>query len=78
MILGGFMMRLNYYLPQYHFVEKHIIVINSSPKRIYKVACNLDMSKSKVIKTLFALRGIYALLTSLKKQEKQSLLGLSI
>lgn len=71
-------MRLNYYLPKYDFAEKHNIIIKSSPEKVFKAVYNMDMSKSRVIKTLFRIRAIYGLLNPGKKPENQISLGLSI
>ncbi len=52
--------RLNYYLPEYDFAEKHKIVIHSSPEKVFEAIHNIDMRESKVIKTLLSLRNIYS------------------
>ncbi len=70
-------MRLDYYLPQYHFVEKHSIIVNSTPEKVFEAIWNIDMADSKVIKTLLKMRGTYGLLFT-GKSNKQSSLGLSI
>jgi len=70
-------MKLNYYLFKYDFDEKHKIIINSSPEKVFEAIHNLDMSKSIVIKTLFLLRSIYGRLNPCKKPENQLSLGLS-
>ena len=46
------------YLPEYTFNEFHEIVVNSPIEDVYKIAKNLDLSKSKLIITLFKIRGI--------------------
>lgn len=46
------------YLPEYSFNEYHEIVINSPIETVYKAAGNFDLSKSKLIKILFKLRGL--------------------
>lgn len=46
------------YLPRYSFNEYHEIVINSSIEKVYKAAKDFDLSKSKLIKWLFKLRGL--------------------
>lgn len=46
-------MRLNYYLPQYDFVEKHSIIVNSKPEKSFEAIWHIDMADSKAIKTLF-------------------------
>ena len=62
-------MRLDHYLPEYDFSEKHKTVIHSSSEKIFEAIHNMDMSKSKVIKTLFLLRGIYGRLNLSKRPE---------
>lgn len=48
------------YLPEYHFDEKHSIVINASVSKVFPCIEDLDFSHSKVIRLLFALRGLPA------------------
>lgn len=50
--------RLNYYLPEFDFAEKHKIVIRASPEKVFEAIHNFDMRKSKVINTLVFLRNI--------------------
>jgi hypothetical protein len=70
-------MRLDYYLPRYHFVERHSITVNSTPEKAYEAFWQLDMAESKVIKTLLKVRGAYSLLFA-RKPYTQASLGLSI
>ena len=46
------------YLPEYTFNEFHEIVIESPIEKVYKIAKNFDLSKSKVIRILFKIRGM--------------------
>lgn len=46
------------YLPQYTFSEYHETVVNSPIQNVYDVARDFDLSKSKLIKFLFRLRGL--------------------
>ena len=46
------------YLPEYTFNEIHEIVINSPIEKVYSVAKNFDLSKSKLIVFLFKIRGL--------------------
>ncbi len=64
--------RLNNYLPEYDFTEKHEIVIHSSPDKVFEAIHNLDMSKSKTIKTLLSLRSIYSRLNPGREPKNQS------
>jgi hypothetical protein len=46
------------YLPQYTFGEHHETVVNCPIQNVYDVARDFDLSKSKLIKFLFRLRGL--------------------
>ena len=46
------------YLPEYTFKEIHEIVVNNSIEDVYKVAKDFDLSKSKLVKILFKIRGL--------------------
>ncbi len=46
------------YLPEYTFNEYHCITVNSPVGDVYKSAKDFDMSKSKLIKALFYIRGL--------------------
>lgn len=46
------------YLSEYHFDEKHSIDINASVSHVFPCIENLDFSHSKIIRILFALRGL--------------------
>lgn len=46
------------YLPEYTFNEYHHTVVNSPIENVYNCARDVDMSKSTLIKALFALRGL--------------------
>jgi hypothetical protein len=48
------------YLPVFHFSEKHRIKISQTPEKIFPLANKLDFSRSRVIRFLFALRGLPA------------------
>lgn len=51
-------MLLNKYLPKYTYKEYHEVQVCCSKEQAYSSARNLDFSKSKIIKFLFALRGL--------------------
>jgi hypothetical protein len=51
-------MLLDKYLPEYHYREKHEMVINASPAKVYELVTKLDIGESWIIKTLLALRGL--------------------
>lgn len=46
------------YLPNYHFDEKHSIDINASVSQVFPCIEHLDFSHSRIIRLLFALRGL--------------------
>lgn len=46
------------YLPQYTFGEYHEMVVNCPIQNVYNVARDFDLSKSRLIKLLFRLRGL--------------------
>jgi hypothetical protein len=48
------------YLPEFHFNEKHSILISASPTKISSLMTDFDASESWIIRMLLALRGIPA------------------
>ena len=46
------------YLPEYHFNEKHSILISASPSRVYQEMITLEASQSWIVRLLLFLRGI--------------------
>lgn len=46
------------YLPEYTFNEYHEIIVNGSIEKVYEIAKDFDLSKSKMIKFLFKIRGL--------------------
>ncbi len=46
------------YIPEFQFNEIHKIVVNANASDAYKTTMELDLSKSRVIKILFKLRGL--------------------
>ncbi len=46
------------YLPEYTFNEYHELVVDSPIEKVFEVAKNFDLSKSKIIKILFKIRGL--------------------
>ncbi|MEW6185222.1 MAG: hypothetical protein AB1585_05720 [Thermodesulfobacteriota bacterium] len=46
------------YLPEYTFNEYHCTLVNRPCEEVYKSAKDFDMSKSKLIKALFKIRGL--------------------
>ena len=49
---------INKFLPRYTFNEYHEIVIDAPIDTVYKMADDLDLSKSKTISWLFKIRGL--------------------
>lgn len=70
-------MRLDYYLPQYHFAERHSITVDAMPEKVYEAFWQLDMAESNVIKALLKMRGAYGLIFK-GKPDKQPSLALTI
>jgi len=60
-------MRLNQFLPEYHFSEYHSVTVKAPPEIVFKAIKQVDMSDSSLIKGLLALR----LLPYLFKPEKK-------
>ena len=51
-------MLLDKYIPEYQFNKIHKTIVNGSAKQAYNSTMDLDLSKSKLIKILFKLRGL--------------------
>ena len=49
-------MRLDQFLPEYDFSEYHSVKVKASPEIVYKAIKRVDMSDSRLIKGLLALR----------------------
>jgi hypothetical protein len=58
------------FLPHPDVTSNHSIVVAASPGDVYRAARDLDMSRSVVIRRLFAMRGIPASATTLKGLER--------
>jgi hypothetical protein len=61
---------LDKYLPDYHYSEKHEIGINAPAEKIYELVHNLDVSESRIIKILFALRGLPSRMLNKESMQK--------
>ncbi len=57
------------FLPTYDVTENHQIDIKASPPQVYAAVRNLDLRNSTLIRWLFSLRGLPALLSSRKKSQ---------
>ncbi len=53
-------MQLDKYLPTFHVRSRHKRDVSASPERTYHAARNADFGRSRVIATLFKLRGLPA------------------
>lgn len=51
-------MRLEKFLPQFHFSERHSILISAQPSAVTAQIADLNVSDSWIIRTLLTLRGI--------------------
>ncbi len=70
--------KVNCYLPEFDFAEKHKIVIHASPEKVFAAIHNFDIRKSKVINTLVFLRSIPHRLNSNREPDHQLPTKLSI
>ncbi len=59
-------MLIDNYMPEFQFNEKHGIEINATPEETYPVLKTIDFFKSKIIKTLFMLRGLPGKMSTLE------------
>jgi hypothetical protein len=64
------MMLQDKYMPAYHFNEVHSIRINSAAATVRSLIDKLDFSRSRMIRFLFALRGMPASMMNLKGLER--------
>lgn len=64
------------YLPNSHFAEAHTIAINSSPERVWRIVSNLEFSHSRLIRFLFALRGMPARMMTLEELQRSGFIRL--
>ncbi len=51
-------MLIDEFIPHYQFVERHAITIPRPRDEVYRVLRKVDFGRSRVIRTLFALRGL--------------------
>ena len=56
-------MLIDDHLPHADFAERHALRVHAPPERAYAAARRLDLSGSVLVRTLFALRSVPALLT---------------
>lgn len=61
-------MLIDEFLPAYDVTERHEILIGAPPERVYAAVREMDMSGSPIIRGLFLLRGLPALLTGHSRQ----------
>jgi hypothetical protein len=66
------------YMPAYHFNEVHRIRINSSVARVRSLVDDLDFRGSRLIRMLFALRGMPASMMNLKGLESGRFVRLEV
>ena len=64
------------YLPDYHFSEKHQIVIRASREKIFPFVENLDVSGSWIIRLLFLLRGMPARMMQMRELNRSRFIQL--
>jgi hypothetical protein len=61
-------MLIDDFLPGYHATERHEILIEAPPERVYAAVREMDLSGSRLIRGLFLLRGLPALLTGRSRE----------
>ena len=66
---------IDQYLPDYDFAEVHEIQVQASTEVTYQKVLDLDLSRSKIIRSLFKLRELPALFSSKKRYQER--LGLT-
>lgn len=69
-------MLIDEHLPNPDFAERHALRVHAPPERAYAAARRLDLSGSLVVRTLFALRSLPALLTR-KREPREGALGMT-
>lgn len=69
-------MLIDAFLPEYEVTEHHHLDIVASAEKVYAAAGELEVSSSKLIRALFALRGLPAFLFS--RQPREQGLGLNL
>ena len=57
-------------MPEPHFAERHAVRVAAPPERAYEAVRRLDLRGSPVIRTLFALRSLPALLTPGRRAQR--------
>ena len=62
-------MLIDHYLPEYEFSERHTVEIRAPPADIDAVLNDLDRSRSRSVRALFALRGMPASALTLRGME---------
>lgn len=62
-------MLIDEFLPEFHAVERHEISVAAPIERVFGAARSLDLSESRVIRWLFALRGLPQLLAGRRGRE---------
>lgn len=57
-------LRIDYYIPEFDWVERHKTVINAPPEVVYAELWKMDFGRSSVIRTLFRIRELYGKLVN--------------
>ncbi len=69
-------MLIDEFLPIYDVTERHYLDIRAPIEKVYAAARELDVSQSRLIRTLFMLRGLPAFIFSRRRSQQQ--LGLNL
>ena len=67
---------LDRYLPRYDFAERHSTIVAAEPNKVWDQVLDLDLGESRVVRTLFRLRGLPASALRLEGLEKLGFLRL--
>ena len=67
---------LDRYLPRYDFAERHSTIVAAEPNKVWDQVLDLDLGESRVVRTLFRLRGLPSSALRLEGLEKLGFLRL--
>ena len=71
-------MLIDVFMPGYEAHERHEIVVAATPETVFAAIHRMDVSRSRVIRALFALRGMPALFRTRRARSQQAALGLDL
>lgn len=71
-------MLIHDFMPRYDVSERHELEVAATPHVVHAVLRNMDFRRSRVIRALFALRGLPAILRGRHRDKSQASLGLDM